>query len=96
VIWPSDFNDFRPDCDWRSPYPVSANGGITKVKPLLDVASRYSNFIGIIYGHESFWTCTNITFIEMAGLETQLKDYALSKGREIKTWNYDICVHAMP
>jgi len=29
-----------------------------------------------------------MTFDEMAGLKTQLKAYALSKGREIKVWNY--------
>jgi len=88
VIWPSDWIDRRPDCDWEAPYPVSANGDITKVKPLLDVASQYSNFIGILNGHEPLWTCTNMTFDEMAGLKTQLKAYALSKGREIKVWNY--------
>ncbi len=88
VIWPSDWNNPRPNCDWESPFPVSAGGDITKVKPLLDVASQYSNFIGIINGHESFWTCTNMTFDEMAGLKTQLKAYALSKGRSIKVWNY--------
>jgi hypothetical protein len=88
VIWPSDWNNPRPGCDWEAPYPVSANGDIAKVKPLLDVASEYPNFIGIINGHESFWTCTNMTFDEMAGLKTQLKAYALSKGREIKVWNY--------
>jgi hypothetical protein len=88
VIWPSDWNDRRPDCDWEAPFPVSANGDITKVKPLLDVASQYPNFIGIINGHEPLWTCTNMTFNEMAGLKDQLKAYALSKGREIKVWNY--------
>ena len=88
VIWPSDWVDRRPNCNWEAPYPVSTNGDITKVKPLLDVASQFSNFIGIINGHESFWTCTNMTFDEMAGLKTQLKAYALSKGREIKVWNY--------
>ncbi len=88
VIWPSDWNDPRPNCDWEAPYPVSANGDISKVKRLLDVATQYSNFIGIINGHESFWTCTNMTFDEMAGLKTQLKAYALSKGRDIKIWNY--------
>jgi hypothetical protein len=88
VIWPSDWNDRRPDCDWEAPYPVSANGDITKVKPLLDVASQYSNFIGILNGHEPLWTCTNMSFDEMAGLKDQLKAYALSKGRAIKVWNY--------
>jgi len=29
-----------------------------------------------------------MTFDEMAGLKTQLKAYALSKGRDIKVWNY--------
>jgi 3',5'-cyclic AMP phosphodiesterase CpdA len=88
VIWPSDWNNPRPNCDWEAPYPVSVNGDITKVKPLLDVASQYSNFIGIINGHESFWTCTNMTFDEMAGLKNQLKAYALARGRTIKIWNY--------
>ncbi len=88
VIWPSDWNNPRPNCDWEAPYPVSANGDITKVKPLLDVATQYANFIGIINAHESFWTCTNMTFNEMAGLKTQLKAYASSKGRDIKVWNY--------
>jgi len=88
VIWPSDWNNPRPNCNWEAPFPVSASGDITKVKPLLDVASQYPNFIGIINGHESFWTCTNMTFDEMAGLKTQLKAYALSKGRDIKVWNY--------
>jgi hypothetical protein len=88
VIWPSDWIDRRPDCDWAAPFPVSANGDITKVKPLLDVASQYSNFIGIINGHESLWTCTNMSFDEMAGLKDQLKAYTLSKGRAIKVWNY--------
>ena len=88
VIWPSDWIDRRPNCDWEAPYPVSANGDITKVKPLLDVASQYSNFIGIVNGHEFLWTCTNMTYDEMAGLKDQLKAYALSKGRDIKIWNY--------
>jgi hypothetical protein len=88
VIWPSDWEDRRPDCDWEAPFPVTPNGDITKVKPLLDVASQYPNFIGIINGHEPLWTCTNMSFDEMAGLKTQLKAYALSKGREIKVWNY--------
>jgi hypothetical protein len=88
VIWPSDWNNPRVNCNWEAPFPVSANGDITKIKPLLDVASNYSNFIGVVNGHESFWTCTNMTFDEMAGLKTQLKAYALSKGREIKIWNY--------
>jgi hypothetical protein len=88
VIWPSDWNAPRANCGWEAPYPVSAGGDITKVKPLLDVATQYSNFIGILNGHESFWTCTNMTFDEMAGLKTQLKAYALSKGRDIKVWNY--------
>lgn len=88
VVWPSDWNNPRADCNWEAPFPVSTNGDITKVKPLLDVASQYSNFIGIINGHESFWTCTNMTFNEMAGLKTQLKEYAASKGRNIKVWNY--------
>jgi hypothetical protein len=88
VIWPSDWNNPRINCNWEAPYPVSTNGDITKVKPLLDVASQYPNFIGIINGHESFWTCTNMTFNEMAGLKDQLKAYALSKGRTIKVWNY--------
>jgi hypothetical protein len=88
VVWPSDWIDPRPNCDWAAPYPVSTNGEITKVKPLLDVASQYPNFIGIVNGHESFWTCTNMTLGEMAGLKDQLKAYALSKGRTIKVWNY--------
>jgi hypothetical protein len=88
VIWPSDWINPRPNCDWEAPYPVSTNGDITKVKPLMDVASQYPNFIGIINGHESFSTCTNLTFNEMAGLKDQLKAYALSKGRNIKVWNY--------
>jgi len=88
VAWVSDWNNPRPNCDWEAPYPVSATGDITKVKPFLDVATQYSNFIGILNGHESFWTCTNMTFDEMAGLKTQLKAYALSKGRDIKVWNY--------
>jgi hypothetical protein len=88
VIWPSDWENRRPNCDWAAPFPVSANGDISKVKPLLDVASRYPNFIGIINGHEWYWTCKNMTFDEMAGLKAQLKAYALSKGREIKVWNY--------
>jgi hypothetical protein len=88
VIWPSDWINPRTGCDWEAPYPVSTIGDITSVKPLLDVASQYPNFIGIINGHESIWTCTNMTFDEMAGLKTQLKAYTLSKGREIKIWNY--------
>ncbi len=87
VIWPSDWNDPRPNCGWEAPYPVSAAGDITKVKRLLDIASQYSNFIGIVNAHESFWTC-DISFDEMAGLKDQLKAYALSKGRSIKVWNY--------
>jgi hypothetical protein len=66
---------------------VSATGDITKVKRLLDIASQYSNFIGIVNAHESFWTC-DISFDEMAGLKDKLKAYALSKGRSIKVWNY--------
>jgi hypothetical protein len=88
VIWPSDWAHPRPNCNWEAPFPVSANGDITKIKPLLDVASTFPNFIGVVNGHESFWTCTNMTFDEMAGLKTQLKAYALSKGRDIKVWNY--------
>jgi hypothetical protein len=88
VIWPSDWIDPRPNCDWEAPFPISPNGDITKVKPLLDVASQYSNFIGIVNGHEYIWTCKNMTFDEMAGLKDQLKAYALSKGRNIKIWNY--------
>ena len=88
VVWPSDWDDPRANCNWEAPFPVSPNGDITEVKPLLDVASQYPNFIGIINGHKSFWTCTNLTFDEMAGLKTRLKAYALSKGREIKVWNY--------
>jgi hypothetical protein len=87
VIWPSDWNNPRPNCGWEAPYPVSTNGDITKVKPLLDVASQYTNFIGIINAHESFWTCS-MSFDEMAGLKDQLKAYALSKGRGIKVFNY--------
>ncbi len=87
VIWPSDWDDPRPQCGWEAPYPVSATGDITKVKRLLDVASEYPNFIGIVNAHESFWTC-DMSFDEMAGLKTQLKAYALSKGRAIKVWNY--------
>lgn len=88
VIWPSDWDNPRPNCGWEAPYPISATGDISKVKNLLDVASEYPNFIGIVNAHESFWTCTNMTFDEMAGLKTQLKAYALSKGRSIKVWNY--------
>src|SRR5450759_118195 len=88
VIWPSDWKNPRSNCDWEAPFPVSTGGDITKIKPLLDVASIYPNFIGVINGHESFWTCTNMTFDEMAGLKSQLKAYALSKGRDIKVWNY--------
>jgi hypothetical protein len=88
VIWPSDWNNPRPNCDWEAPYPVSTNGDITKVKPLLDVASQYPNFIGIINAHESLWTCTNMTFDEMAGLKDQLKTYTLTKSRTIRVWNY--------
>jgi hypothetical protein len=88
VVWPSDWNNPRPNCGWEAPYPVSPGGDITKIKPLLDVASAYPNFIGVVNAHESFWTCTNMTFDEMAGLKSQLKSYALSKGREIKVWNY--------
>jgi hypothetical protein len=88
VIWPSDWDNPRPDCSWEAPYPVSTNGDITRVKPLLDVASQYPNFIGIINGHEPLWTCTNMTFDEMAGLKDQLKAYALTKGRTIKIWTY--------
>jgi hypothetical protein len=88
VIWPSDWKNPRPNCDWEAPFPISSNGDITKVKPLLDVASQYSNFIGIVNGHEYLWTCTNMTFDEMAGLKNQLKAYALTKGRMIKIWNY--------
>jgi hypothetical protein len=88
VIWPSDWAHPRPNCDWEAPFPVTANGDITKVQPLLDVASAYSNFIGIINGHESFWTCTNMTFDEMAGLKTKLMAYTHSKGHDIKVWNY--------
>ena len=88
VIWPSDWNNPRANCNWEAPYPVSTNGDISRVKPLLDVASQYPNFIGIINGHESFWTCTNMTFNEMAGLKDQLTAYALSRGRTIKVWNY--------
>ncbi len=87
VIWPSDWTHPRPDCAWEAPYPVSANGDITRVEPLLDVASQYANFIGIVNAHESFWTC-DMSFDEMAGLKTQLKAYALAKGRAIKVWNY--------
>jgi hypothetical protein len=88
VIWPSDWIDRRPDCDWAAPYPISTNGDISKVKPLLDVASQYPNFTGIVNGHEYRWTCTNMSFDEMAGLKDQLKAYTLSKGRSIKVWNY--------
>ncbi len=88
VIWPSDWENPRPDCDWEAPFPITTNGDITKVKPLLDVASQYSNFIGIVNGHEYLWTCPNMTFNEMAGLKDQLKAYALAKGRIIKIWNY--------
>jgi hypothetical protein len=88
VIWPSDWENPRPDCSWEAPFPVSPYGDITKVKPLLDVASQYPNFIGIINGHEPLWTCTNMTFDEMAGLKDQLKAYALAKGRSIKVWTY--------
>jgi len=88
VIWPSDWNNPRANCNWEAPYPVSTNGDISRVNPLLDVASQYPNFIGIINGHESFWTCTNMTFNEMAGLKDQLTAYALSRGRTIKVWNY--------
>ena len=87
VIWPSDWNDPRPNCGWEAPYPVNATGDITKVKNLLDVASQYPNFIGIVNAHESFWTC-DTSFDEMAGLKDKLKAYALSKGRSIKVWNY--------
>ena len=87
VIWPSDWNNPRPNCGWEAPYPVSANGDIAKVKRLLDTASQYSNFIGIVNAHESFWTC-DMSFDEMAGLKDKLKAYALSKGRAIKVWNY--------
>jgi hypothetical protein len=87
VIWPSDWDNPRPSCGWEAPYPVSTNGNIEKVKPLLDVASQYTNFIGIVNAHESFWSC-DMSFDEMAGLKDKLKAYALSKGREIKVWNY--------
>jgi S-layer homology domain len=87
VIWPSDWNDPRPHCGWEAPYPASATGDITKVKKLLDVASQYPNFIGVVNAHESFWTC-DMSFDEMAGLKDQLKAYALSRGRSIKVWNY--------
>ena len=88
VIWPSDWNDPRPNCDWEAPFPISVHGDITKIKPLFDVASTYPNFIGVVNGHEPFWSCTNMTIDEMAGLKSQLKAYALSKGRVIKVWNY--------
>ena len=87
VVWPVDYVNPRPNCGWDSPYPVSANGDISKVKPVMDVASEYANFTGMVNAHESFWTCS-MTFDEMAGLKTQLKAYALAKGRSIKIWNY--------
>jgi hypothetical protein len=87
VIAPSDWIAPRANCSNDFPYPVSTNGDITKVEPLLDVASDYPNFIGIVNASEPLSNCP-MTFDEMAGLKDQLKDYALSKGRTIKVWNY--------
>jgi hypothetical protein len=87
VVWPSDWTHPRPDCGWEAPYPLSADGDISRVEPLLDVASQYPNFIGVVNAHESFWTCS-MSFDEMAGLKSKLKAYALSKGRDIQVWNY--------
>jgi 3',5'-cyclic AMP phosphodiesterase CpdA len=68
---------------------VTAGGDISRVKNLLDVATTYSNFIGIVNAHEALWTNCPMTFDEMAGLKTQLKAYLASKGRsDVKVWNY--------
>ncbi len=89
VIWPSAATNPRSNCNWESPYPVSTNGDISRVTALLDVATQYSNFIGIINAHEALWTTCPVSFDEMAGLKTKLKAYTLSKGRgDVKVWNY--------
>ena len=92
VIFPSDSPHPRRVCDL--PYTDSANGNIDRVKRLLDVATKYPNFIGIFNAHMPLWSLDKsssacpMTFNEMAGLKDKLKAYALSKGRDIKVWNY--------
>ena len=89
VIWPADYSNKRSNCDSGSPFPVSTNGDINKVKALLDVATQYSNFIGIVNAHEWMWTSCPMALSEMAGLKTQLKAYLATKGRsDVKIWNY--------
>jgi len=89
VIWPSDWTKPRANCNWEAPYPLSTNGDISRVINLLDVATQYPNFIGIVNAQEALWPNCPMTFDEMAGLKIQLKGYALSKGRgDIKVWNY--------
>ncbi len=89
VLWPTDWENKRADCDTGFAYPASADGDITKVKPLLEFASAYPNFIGVVSAHEWMWTSCPMTFNEMAGLKTQLKAYLATFGRaDVKVWNY--------
>ena len=89
VIWLYDGTHPRANCGWESPFPVTLDGNIDRVKALMDVASEYSNWIGIVSSHEPAWTSCPSTIREMTGLKTKLKDYAASKGRpDVKVWNY--------
>jgi hypothetical protein len=89
VIWPSDWTHPRTNCNWESPYPVSSGGDISRVKTLLDTATQYTAFIGIVSAQEPLISNCAMSFDEMAGIKTQINAYTASKGRsDIKIWNY--------
>lgn len=89
VIWPSDWTHPRSSCNWENPYPLSTSGDISHVTKLLDTVTQYPNFIGIVNAQEPFWTACSMSISEMAGLKTQLKAYAASKGdSNMQVWNY--------
>jgi hypothetical protein len=86
VVWPTDWEDPRPNCSWGSPYEA---GDISKILPMLDAIGNHPRFVGIVNAHEAFWTSCPMTIEEMATIRSKIKDYVQQKhGRDIDVWNY--------
>jgi len=86
VVWPTDWEDPRPNCSWGSPYRA---GDISRILPMLDVIGDHPRFVGIVNAHEALWESCPMTIEEMASIRSQIKDYVQQKfGRDIDVWNY--------
>jgi hypothetical protein len=86
IAWPADWDHPRPNCGHESPFPVSADGNIDRIKPLLDVLVQYGA-LGIVTVHEAQSNCP-MTVAEMIGLKSKIVEYTTAKGHTLQVWNY--------